>query len=329
MKHVLVTGAGGFIGRHFINRLLDESCHVKGFVRAGGTRLDQGRAVEIAEGDILDAQSVKQAMVGVDTVFHLAGKAHAVEELVGEEESYQLLNVQGTQNVMDGAAACGVTRVVCFSSVKAMGEDAPEVLDESSEPRPATAYGRSKLAAERVAFEYGQRMGIHVTCLRLPLVYGIGNKGNLYRMIAAVDRGLFPPWPPLENRRSLVHVSNVIQAALLAADNPAASGRCYVVTDAQPYSTRELYERICAALGKPIPRWHVPLGVLRLLGILGDLVGRIRGKRFIFDTDALAKLAGSAWYSSQRISRELGYRPLVSLESALPDIIAWYRGAKA
>ncbi len=329
MKHVLVTGACGFIGRHLIERLLAESCQVRGFVHAGGTRLEQDRAVEIVEGDILDPPSVKQTMVGADTVFHLAGKAHAVEELAGGEESYQLLNVQGTRNVMEGAVACGVRRVVFFSSVKAMGEDAPEVVDESSEPRPTTAYGRSKLAAEQVAFEYGRRMGVHVVCLRLPLVYGIGNKGNLYRMIAAVDRGLFPPWPPLENRRSLVHVSNVVKAAFLVATTPAAAGRCYIVTDGRPYSTRELYERICVALGRPIPKWHVPLGLLRMLGLVGDAVGRIRGKRFIFDSDALEKLIGSAWYSSERIMRELGYRPAVSFQDALPNMIRWYRGAKA
>jgi UDP-glucose 4-epimerase len=328
MKHVLVTGASGFIGRHLVARLLMESCHVRGFVRDGGTRLEQDRAVEVVEGDILDPQSVKQAMTGADTVFHLAGKAHAVEELAGKEEDYQLLNVQGIRNVMEGVVACGVKRVVCFSSVKAMGEDAPEALDESSEPRPSTAYGRSKLAAEQVAFGYGQRMGIHIACLRLPLVYGIGNKGNFYRMVAAVDRGLFPPWPPLENRRSMVHVSNVIQAALLAAVSPTAGGQCYLVTDTRPYSTRELYERICTALGRPVPRWHVPLGLLRMLGVVGDVVGRVRGKRFIFDSDALAKLAGSAWYSSQRISRELGYRPVAALDNTLPDIIAWYRGAR-
>jgi len=282
--------------------------------------------MEVVEGNILDPSSVKQAMVGVDTVFHLAGKAHAVDELGDEEESYQLLNVQGTRNVMDGAVACGVKRLVLFSSVKAMGEGTPETMDESFEPRPTTAYGRSKLAAEQIALDCGQRLGVHVACLRLPLAYGVGNKGNLYRMIAAVDRGLFPPWPPLENRRSLVHVSNVVKAAVLAADNPSARGRCYIVTDERPYSTRELYELICLALGKSIPKWHVPLGLLRMLGIAGDAVSRILGKRFIFDSDALAKLAGSAWYSSQRISRELGYRPLVGLEDGLPDIVAWYRG---
>jgi nucleoside-diphosphate-sugar epimerase len=218
---------------------------------------------------------------------------------------------------------------VFFSSVKAMGEEAPECRDESCTATPLTAYGRSKLAAEKLVFKYGQQGNLDVTCLRLPLVYGPGNKGNLFRMIAAIDRGFFPPLPSLQNRRSLVHVSNVVEAAVLASSSPAARGRCYIVTDERAYSTRELYELICRALGKRIPRWSVPVGLLAVLGRAGDMIGRTGRRQILFDSDALDKLIGSAWYSSERIARELGYRPLGSFEAALPGMIAWYRGGNA
>ncbi len=325
----LVTGVSGFIGRHLVERLVHDGHMIRALMHMSQPEPDWSGRVEVVRGDVRDPLAMKTAAAGCEMVFHLAGKAHALDEVKGDEKMYRAINTDGTRHVLEGAVAGGAKALVLFSSVKVMGEGGSRCLDESFDGSPETPYGRSKLEAERVALEVGRQTGLHVCCLRLPLVYGIGNKGNLYRMIAAMDRGLFPPWPPLENRRSLVHVSNVIQAALLAATSPAAAGRCYVVTDARPYSIRELYERIYVALGRPIPRWHVPLGVLRMLGVAGDVIGRIRGKRFIFDSDALTKLVGSAWYSSQRISRELGYRPLVSLESALPDIIAWYRGAKA
>ena len=173
--------------------------------------------------------------------------------------------------------------------------------------------------------DYGKRTGLQVACLRLPLVYGPGNKGNLFRMISAIDRGLFPALPDLGNRRSMVHVSNVVDAAILAAINPAANGQCYIVTDARAYSTRELYEMICQGLGKRVPRRHIPVGALKALGRMGDAIGRIRGRRFLFDSDALEKLTGSAWYSSDKISCELGYRPSITFEDALPEIIDGYR----
>ena len=66
-----------------------------------------------------------------------------------------------------------------------------------------------------------------------------------------------------------------------------------------------------------------------MLGRVGDVIGRIRGRQFLFDSDALEKLIGSAWFSSEKISRELGYRPAVAFEDALPEMIAWYQKEKA
>jgi nucleoside-diphosphate-sugar epimerase len=123
----------------------------------------------------------------------------------------------------------------------------------------------------------------------------------------------------------MVHATNVVEAALLAATCPAANGQCYIVTDGRPYSTRELYEMICHGLGRRTPQWSIPIGILRVLGYMGDAASRIRRRRFVFDSDALEKLIGSAWYSSDKLSRELGYRPTTTFPEALPELIAWYR----
>lgn len=325
----LVTGAGGFIGRHLVVRLLHDGHAVRALVREAGHSGDWPAGVEVAVGDVRDAQAMKAVAAGCETVFHLAGKAHALTEVRGDEDVYRAVNTEGTRHVLEGAVAGGARRFVLFSSVKAMGEGGSSCLDESFDGPPETPYGRSKLEAERLAFDIGKRAGLHVSCLRLPLVYGPGNKGNLSKMMAAIDHGTFPPLPELGNRRSMVHVVDVVRAALLAADQPAANGRCYIVTDWRGYSTRELYELICRALGKRLPGWHVPLWVLTMLGRVGDAIGRVRGKRFLFDSDALEKLAGSAWYSSERIARELGYRPSVTFPEALPELIAWYRKGQA
>jgi nucleoside-diphosphate-sugar epimerase len=325
----LITGASGFIGRHLVDRLLQEGHTVRAVIHECAPPDGFAGKVEVFTGDVRDAGAMKAAAAGAEVVFHLAGKTHALSEIGEDEAGYRSLNVEGTRTVLEASVAGGAQQFIFFSSVKAMGDEAPECRDESCETKPVTAYGRSKLAAEQLVFEHGSRTGLSAVCLRLPLVYGSGNKGNLFRMIAAIDRGIFPPWPPVNNRRSLVHVANVVQAALLAAASPAAGGRCYIVTDAQPYSTRALYELICRALGKDVPSWSVPAWLLAALGRAGDVIGRLRGRRVPFDSFALAKLTGSAWYSSDRIARELGYRPLMSLEAALPDMIAWYRSAAA
>ncbi len=329
MKNVLVTGASGFIGSRLVDRLSGEGCRVKAMVRSSLEKIQWPPGVELVLGDIRDPMTIKAAAVGVDFIFHLAGRAHALSESRAEEALYRAVNVDGTKHVLEAAMEVGCESVLFFSSVKAMGEQTLKCLDESAPPCPATPYGRSKLEAERLVFEYGVRNGLHVACLRLPLVYGPGNKGNLFRMISAIDRGFFPSIPEVGNRRSIVHVSNVVEAALLAATCQAANGKCYIVTDARSYTTRELYERICHGLGKRVPRWHFPVGALKLLARVGDAVGCIRGRPFLFDSDALEKLIGSACYSTDKISCELGYSPSVTFEDSLPELIAGYRNSKA
>jgi nucleoside-diphosphate-sugar epimerase len=120
----------------------------------------------------------------------------------------------------------------------------------------------------------------------------------------------------------MVHVHDVISAALLAAEHPKAKGQVYIAADNEPFSTRQLYEWISEAAGRTVPGWTVPLPVLKLLGRVGDGIGKLRGRRFLFDSDALAKLTGNAWYSSAKLQRELGWVPKHTLRETLPKIEA-------
>lgn len=157
--------------------------------------------------------------------------------------------------------------------------------------------------------------------LRLSMVYGPTRKGNLPKMIEAIRRGRFPPLPETGNKRSMAHVDDVVQAAILAAEKAEAVGQTYIVTDGQAYSTRQIYESICEVLGKPVPSWHVPIGMLKTLAKVGDGIGILRGRRFMCDSDALDKLTGSAWYSQEKIERELGFSPKRRLRGSLAEIV--------
>lgn len=325
MKRILITGANGFIGGHLISRLRRHGLSVRALVHERSEDVRGAVGVELVRGDVRDLGALRAAAASMDAVAHLAGRVHALSEVRGDTQLYDAVNVEGTRNVLEAALDRGVGRVLFVSSVKAMGEGGGECLDESAEAKPTTAYGRSKLVAEELVIDYGKRHDLHVACLRLPMVYGPNNKGNLYRMIAAIDRGLFPPLPEMGNRRSMVHVSNVVEAAWLTLTRAEANSQRYIATDARPYSTRELYEALCGALGRRVPRWSAPAGLLATLGRVGDVVGQVRGKRFFFDSDALDKLIGSAWYSSAKIARELGYRPVTGLTESLPELITWYR----
>lgn len=325
MKRAVVTGASGFVGRHLVRRLRAEGWFVRGLSRDHSRHAPPPDGVDLVVADVCEATGLKAAMGGCDTVFHLAARVH--ERSTRHDAEDRSVNVEGTRNVLSAAVACGYERFVFVSSVKAMGEGAAGCLDESCAEDPRTSYGRSKLDAERLVFETGRTSGMHVACLRPPLVYGAGARGNLERMIGAIHRGFFPPLPDTENRRSLVHVENLVDAALLVATHPHANGQCYIVTDAQPCSTRALYEMIAGGLGRKIPRWTVPLWILESLARAGDAARTVSGRTVPFDTAVLQKLIESSWYSSAKITRELGYRPRRALDDALPELIAWYRTA--
>jgi len=265
-----------------------------------------------------------KALEGADTVIHLAGKAHALAEVAQDETEYFRINTEGTRRMLEAAKRAGVRSFVLFSTVKAVGDrpNGPDTgpVDENWDAEPDTPYGRSKREAEKLVLEGGYVP--HPVVLRFCLVYGPSPKGNLSKMIDAVRRGRFPPLPEVSNRRSMVHIDDAIAAAILAAERPEAVGQTFIVADNEPFSTRQLYEWISNAVGRPVPRWTVPLCVLRALGKTGDVIGRVRGRRFVFDSDAFEKLVSSAWYSSAKIQRELGWKPAHTLRESMPEIVA-------
>jgi len=314
VNRALVTGASGFIGHALCSQLSERGWHLKALLR----RPTSGPWHETVIGD-LENFNHDDITDGIDTVFHLAGKAHALSKPRRDDGEYFQINTEGTRKLLEAAKEVGVRRFVFFSSVKAINEGSADCLNETSVCLPETPYGKSKLEGEHLVLK-GKYVPEPVV-LRLTMVYGPAMKGNLPRMIDAIAKGRFPPIPEFANQRSMVHVDDVVHAALLAAVKPAAVGQTYIVTDGQTYSTRQLYEWIYETLGKSVPRWRIPKAVFQGLARLGDVIGKIRGRRFFYDSDTLNKLAGSTWYSSQKIKRELGYHAKYQLRDSLPGIL--------
>jgi nucleoside-diphosphate-sugar epimerase len=163
---------------------------------------------------------------------------------------------------------------------------------------------------------------MRTVCLRLPMVYGRGHKGHLPRMIAAISRGMFPPLPQYPGKRSLVHVEDAADAAILVAQRPEAAGKVYIVSEPRPYSSREIYEIVLQALGRQAPGWHVPRVALSTTALVGDLGERITGRRLPFDSATLAKLSAPAIYSAKKIERELGFKTKKTFATAARELVA-------
>ena len=314
-KTCLVTGASGFIGSQLCRELSKQGVIVKALLHSPS---DGAWALSYLC-TLGKEQIPKQAMEDVEVIFHLAGRTHPLAEKRSQISLYHQTNVEGTRSLLRAAKDANVKKIVFFSSVKSMGENSDIRLDECSEPRPLTPYGKSKLEAEMLVLDGGYVA--FPTVLRLTMVYGNSSKGSLPRMVSAISKNRFPPFPKIENKRSMIHINDVVRGAILAASTQVSAGKTYILSDGIDYSTRQLYEIICQSIGKKIPLWTVPVLSLHFIAKIGDLLRLIIGRQILFDSDDLQKLIGNSHYSSKKAESELGFLPRHTLFNVMPDII--------
>jgi UDP-glucose 4-epimerase len=322
-----VTGATGQVGRRLVSALLATGHPVIILSRSpeAARRLWPNDQVAVHVGDLTEAETLAGLGADLKTVFHLASYAPRRDEpdLYNAPDHWRV-TAEGTANLVAALAEAPIERLVYVSTVKAMGDRVGALghpAGADTPPEPDCLYGRAKLAAEHRLLEFGHARGIKVSVMRLPMVYGLDGAGNIARMVEAVATGRFPPWPRIDNRRSAIHVDDAIAAALLIARHPESGGRTYVVTDGANYSTRWIYEQILSALGRPSPRWTVPLWMLQGAAFGGTLAERWLGRRLPLTLDSLSKLTRDAWYDSSAIAA-LGFSPRHGLADEIKRLVA-------
>lgn len=324
-QRTLVTGASGFVGRVVCKLLASKGCRVRALLRQPAS----GNWDEFIQAELGSADLSSEIMQDIDTVYHLAGIAHAIPGDDIDNSLYRTVNVEGSRKLAEVAVDAGVRRFVFVSSVKAAADPGERCVDESWQSEPADPYGLSKLKAEKALLGLSDDRGMQVVVLRPSLVYGPGVKGNLLRMLDAVDHRRFPPVPDTGNRRSMVHVEDLARAAWLAATVPELPGRIYIVSDGQDYSTRQLYEWMCLSFGRKPHQWSIPATVLQSAAVVGEILERLTGRQLPLDRQVLQRLLGSACYRAGKLEAELGWQPLWSFQRALPAMVDEYRNALA
>jgi len=292
-----VTGGSGFIGRKLTVALKQLGGEIR--VLSRGEQSDYDTIVCDLESEVIP----DQAFNNVNTVFHLAGFAHDIRDSSKISDLYYKVNVSATVQLANLAVKSGVKRFVFVSSVKA-GGDPPigTCANEKDQRNAEDVYGRTKREAELKLLEIGQVSGMHVSIIRPSLVYGPDVKGNLQLMLSGIGKGWFPPLPETGNRRSMIHVDDLVRAILLVAKDECANGEIFIATDGTPYSSREIYNAMCGVAGKSIPKWSVPKNLFDMASLINP---RIKYK--------LNKLLGDECYSSAKLEA-LGFKAQKTLK---------------
>ncbi len=290
MARVLVTGGAGFIGYHVVRELLERGYEVRvldNLSRSSYREVE--RLCELVRADVRDPGALMRALRGCEAVVHLAALI-SVEESMREPRLYHEVNAGGTLNVVICSLKAGVRKLVYASSAAVYGEPVSLPVTEDHPTRPSSVYGASKLAGESYAMAFGHRM--RVTVLRLFNVYG-----SLRRVTpSAVEifMGRMLRGDPVtvygdgRQTRDLIHVLDVARAFALAVegDHPGV----FNVASGRPVEILDLVRAIASVVGVKARVVHRP-----------PRPGEIR----------------HSYASIERIRREMGFEPRISLEEGL------------
>lgn len=320
---VLITGAAGFVGNAIVKELKE-----KGFEVYTCGKKEKADLPNYFQVDISEKESVKKLsaqMPGIDCVIHSAGLAHQFKA-PKEPGVFELVNVQGTRNIAEMAAALGCKKFIHISSISVYGDGKPSPCDEEAACEPSGDYAASKHGAEIAAREVCRENGMDLTILRLATVYGEGDPGNVLRLIKLIDGGKFFWTGKGENSKSLVFNTDAARACRIAAESDLPGVKIYNVTGA-PHTMREIVETIAQNLGKKIPRLSLPPGLLKTAlktaGVLPVAGRRARGL-----AESLKKWQSDDVLSGEKIRRELNFQPEISLAEGIKKEVEWYLSSK-
>ncbi|MCZ6697979.1 MAG: NAD-dependent epimerase/dehydratase family protein [Planctomycetota bacterium] len=322
----LVTGGGGFLGGAIVERLIARGDSVRCLARGDYPGL-RSMGVEVVRGDIADADVVASACRGCDLVFHVAARAG----IGGRYDDYHKPNVIGTQNVISGCRAGGVSRLVHTSSPAVVFDGSDMAGVDESVPyalRHHGHYSKTKSIAE-LAVLAADGPDLSTCALRPHLIWGprdnqlvprIINRAKSLRRIGGAN--------PLVDT---TYIDNAADAHILAADRLSqgspASGKAYFISNGEPRPLWDMVNGILAAADLPAVTRSVPIWVAKAVGAVLEttysvlrLSGEPRMTRFL-----AAELSTTHWFDISAARRELGYEPGVTLDEGLARLRAWLR----
>ena len=307
-KRVLVTGAGGFIGSHLTERLVELGAEVRAFVHynALGARgwLDSSPVrdmIHIFAGDVTDRDSARQALQDREIVFHLAALI-AIPYSYQAPASYVRTNVEGTLNILQAAREAGVECVVHTSTSEVYGTARRVPIDEAHPLQGQSPYSASKIGADKMAEAFHRSFGLPVVTVRPFNTFGPRQSARaviptiITQLLAdqTVRLGSLTP------TRDLNFVANTVEGFVLAASTPAASGQTINLGSGREISIGDLAQLIARLVDKPIR--------------IESEAARVRPE----GSEVERLLADN------RLARELlGWEPRVNLEDGLQRTIEW------
>lgn len=323
MKRVLITGATGFIGSRLALHCLDAGMEVAALGRLNNPAEEQNASeleahgAEIHDVSVEDPEPLADSMAGADVVFHLAAAQHEANVPDGY---FRKINVEGTRNVFDAAAAAAVGRVVHGSTIGVYGWSPGATVSEDSPLEPDNIYGITKLEGEQVVRSFEGRVPYSIA--RISETYGPGDR-RLLKLFKGAERGFSIQIGAGRNLHHLVYIDDVLAGLLHAAREERALSRTFVLAGPRAVTSREMLEAVSRALGETARTLRLPMAPLMLAaavleGTLGPLGVQppLHRRRMDFFRKSFEFLLDE--------SASFGFAPSVELDDGMKATAWWY-----
>jgi nucleoside-diphosphate-sugar epimerase len=314
----LVTGATGFIGSHLAEALLARRWRVRCLVRKTSVlKWVPTDDVSLLNGDVAEpGEDLERAVKNVSVVFHLAGLTSATND-----SAYITVNVEGTRNIVRAMqkAAPDALLVFCSSLAAAGPSTGRRPLNETDSPSPVSAYGRSKLTAERIV----EVSGIQYLIVRPPAVYGPRDTDILaaFRLAA---RGVALRVAPEGQQLSMVHVEDLTRGLACAAETEGRG--LYYMTDGMIHTWESVLDNVSRAVGKKTKTIAVAPFLADGLSRLEVLRASMFGSKPLLTPDRIIELSQSSWTCDDTRARlDIDYESSIALPDGMRSTAEWYR----
>jgi nucleoside-diphosphate-sugar epimerase len=316
----LVTGATGFVGSHLTEALRRRGDEVTALARSASKAAALAPlGVRVVPGDLHDRAALQRAVEGQDLVYHVAGVVAA-----RSEADFMVANRDGTRNLVEALEATGPGRLVLVSSMAAAGptiKGRPLRGDEA--PRPVTAYGRSKLAAEQAVTGSGLRW----TIVRPPMVYGPRDL-EVLKVFRLARFGVAPVLGDGSQELSAIHGGDLAEALIAAGTSTTTIGRAYYACHPEVFTGAEMARAVGRAMGKSPAVIRVPATIGRGVLMLTEAAARLAGQTTILTADKANEFFQPAWTGDPSpLTRDTGWQATRDLRTGLEETYRWYRTA--
>ncbi|MFQ5882817.1 MAG: hopanoid-associated sugar epimerase [Candidatus Methylomirabilales bacterium] len=319
---VLVTGATGFVGSNLVRELLNDGTAVRVLVRPGSPRTAiEGLDVEESLGDLLDRERLRHALKGCEVLYHVAARYSLSSK---DTADMYRANVEGTRNILEVAREVGIERVVCTSTVGALGIPKDGVPGNENTPVSLSemvgAYKRSKFLAEREAERIG-RLGLPVVIVNPSAPIGPWDVKPTPTGRMLVDYLKGQMYGYIHTGLNLVHVRDVARGHILAAQKGLV-GEKYVLGN-RNLTLREIFHMLEQISGVPAPRRRIPYPVAFLAAGASELFARVRRQDSPIPLTGVRMARKIMFFDASKAFREL-HLPQTPVEEALREAVEWF-----